>query len=171
MSLMAQLSQQTDTARAIDKSRRMETFIDRHRCRLESFPAIHPHVDWEMVRRNIWVRSVQVGEASHPGPFDSESDTVSLPGSESSGRVSKNWEHAEDPLLPPIAFVMPPRAALVEGFVWMSLTFALCSRRRAVVMRTVPPILRGPFRNALRIAMDEAIGGIEFFHELRQERA
>ena len=38
-------------------------------------------------------------------------------------------------------------------------------------MRSIPPILRGPFRNAPRIAMDEAIGGIEVFDELRQERA
>ena len=55
-----------------------------------------------------------------------ESDTVSLPGSESSARVSEGGEHADDtPLLPPIAFVMPPRAVLVEGFA--SLTFGQCS--------------------------------------------
>ena len=38
-------------------------------------------------------------------------------------------------------------------------------------MRTVPPILREPFRNAPRIAMDKAIGGIEVLDELGQERA
>ena len=84
----------------------------------------------------------------------------------------QNWEHADDPLLPPIAFVMPPRAALVEGFASVyQFDLSTVFQRRAVVMRIVPPILRGPFRNALRIAMDEAIGVIEVFDELRQERA
>ena len=122
------------------------------------------------------LRGVRVGEASHPGPSDSESDTVSLPGSESSARVSEGGEHADDPpLLPPIAFVMPPRAVLVEGFASLDeFDLRTVFQRRAVVMRTmrtVPPILRGPFQNALRIAMDEAIGGIEVLDELRQERA
>ena len=68
-----------------------------------------------------------MGEASHPG--DSESDTVSFPGSESSARVSEAGEHADDPPhVPLIAFVVPPRAALVEGFASLeSLTFAQCS--------------------------------------------
>ena len=84
---------------------------------------------------------------------DSESESVSLPGSESSARVSEGGEHADDPpLLPPIAFVMPPRAVLVEGFASLDeFDFRTVFQRRAVVMRTVP-ILRGPFRNALRIA-------------------
>ena len=63
---------------------------------------------------------------------------------------------------------MPPGAALVDGFASLD-QFDL--RTVSVVMRTVPPILRGPFRNAPRIATDEATGGIEVFDELRQERA
>ena len=87
--------------------------------------------------------------------------------------MSEAGEHADDPpLLSPIAFVMPPRAVLVEGFASLDeCDFRTVFQRRAVVMRTVPPILRGPFWNALRIAMDEAIGGTEVFDELRQERA
>ena len=71
-----------------------------------------------------------------------------------------------DPPLP-FAIVVPPGAALVEGVASLRTVF----QRRAVVMRTVPPFFRGPFRNALRVAMDEAIGGIEVLDELRQERA
>ena len=103
-------------------------------------------------------------------PTQDLSDTVSLP---VSARVSEAGEHADDPpLVPPIAFVVPPRAALVEGFASLDeFDLRTVFQRRAVVMRTIPPILRGPFRNALRIAMDEAIGGIEVFDDLRQERA
>ena len=103
-------------------------------------------------------------------PTQDLSDTVSLPVSESSARVSGAGEHADDPnLVPPIAFVVPPRAALVEGFASLDeFDLRTVFQRRAVVMRTIPPILRVPFGNALRIAMDEAIGGID---ELRQERA
>ena len=57
---------------------------------------------------------------------------------------------------------MPPRAVLVEGFASLDeFDLRTVFQRRAVVMRTVPPILRGQFRNTLRVAMDEAIGGIE----------
>ena len=71
-----------------------------------------------------------MGEASHPGPSDSESDTVSLPGSESTARVSEAWEHADDPLHPPpIGFVVPPRAVLDE------FDLRTVFQRKAVVMR------------------------------------
>ena len=43
--------------------------------------------------------------------------------------------------------------------------------RRAVVMRTVPAFLKGAFRGALRLAMDEAISGNEALVEPRQDRA
>ena len=86
------------------------------------------------------------------GEFPSNSPQVS-PRFRECRKVSAVGEHADDPslLLPTI----PPRAALVEGFA-------------RVVVRTVPLIVRGPFRNALRFAMDEAIRGNEVFDELRQ---
>ena len=64
--------------------------VDRRcRCRFESLPAIHLILIGKSRDAAHGLRGVRVGETSHPGPSDSESDTVSLPGSKSSVRVSE----------------------------------------------------------------------------------
>ena len=104
------------------------------------------------------LRSVRDGEASHPGPF-SESDTESL----DDGASTQVAEEVGPVEVPPLPFELPQREAAFE----LSGIF----RRRAVVMRSVPWVLRGAFRSALRIAMEEAVAGLEAFDEVRQDRA
>ena len=72
----------------------------------------------------------------------------------------------------PLPFELPQREAIVRGFASLD-AFDLSGifRRRAVVMRSVPWDLRGAFRSMLRIAMEEAIAGLEAFDEVRQDRA
>ena len=107
-------------------------------------------------------RSVRVGEASHPGPF-SESDTEGL--DDGAGVAVE---------VVPLPFELPQREAIVPGLASLD-AFELSGifrfRRRAVVMRSVPWVLRGAFRSALRIAMKEAVAGLEAFDEVKQDRA
>ena len=72
----------------------------------------------------------------------------------------------------PLPFELPQREAIVRGFASLD-AFELSGifRRRAVVMRSVPWVLKGAFRSALRIAMEEAVAGLEAFDEVRQDRA
>ena len=84
---MAQLAQQTDSSSNGEVWE--DGDVDQCRCRFESFPVT--------------------------GFSDSESDTVSLPGSESSARVSEGGEHADDPPLLPVAFVAT-KSSIGGGF-------------------------------------------------------
>ena len=121
---------------------------------------------WREARYGL--RSVRVGEASHPGPF-SESDTESLDDGASDAGVAEEVGPVE---VVPLPFELPQREAIVRGFASLD-AFDLSGifRRRAVVMRSVPWVLRDAFRSALRIAMEEAIAGLEAFDEVRQDQA
>ena len=104
----------------------------------------------------------------HPGP-PSESDTESLDDGASDAGVAEEVGPVETVLIP---FEMPQHEAIVRGFASLDV-FELNSifRCRAVVMRSVPCILRGAFWSVLRIAVEEAVAGLEVFDEVRQDRA
>ena len=78
---MVQLAQLTETAPAIDRSGRMETLIDDADAALRELPSDSPLLIGKWRDAAYGLRGVRVGEASLPGFSDSESDTVSLPGS------------------------------------------------------------------------------------------
>ena len=99
----------------------------RCRCRFESFPAIHPILIWH------W-RDAAYG----------------LPGARWAVSQVQRAQSGCPKLVPPIRCAT--KSSIGGGFRQFDLRTVF--QRRAVVMRTVP-ILRGPFRNAPRIAMDE----------------
>ena len=66
--------------------------------------------------------------------------------------------------------VMPPgvRAALRLVDDW---DFSVIFRRRANVTKSVPHCVKGPFRNAMKVLLEEIVEGWERNDGLRQERA
>ena len=146
VSLMAQLSPTDKDSTSNRQAGWMETLID-DRCRCVRFPAISVQ-ELSTVNRTLSCQSPKFIEFRK--------------GVQKLGNRSSS---------PSNCIRYATKSSVGGGFRMDEFDLRTVFQCRAVVMRTVPPILRGPFRNALRIAMDEAIGGIEVFDELRQERA
>ena len=91
-------------------------------------------------------------ESDEHGERHSEADTESLPGDGAS---------AVSVLTEPDAEVRVPRVTSVEiraAFEFLdTVDLRATFSRRACVMKTTPHFLRGPCRNALRLAMEEAV--------------
>ena len=106
-------------------------------------------------------RDTQEMEREHMRPIpendedqDSESDTISI------GGVSEAGEDArEEPTAPESPIRLRPRGRQ-EAFASLDVVeLKSVFSRRAHLLRTIPFILKGAFRSALRTALDEVIAG------------
>ena len=72
---------------------------------------------------------------------------------------------------PDVEVVLPGAAVLREAFRSLDeVNLVDHFSRRPAVMKSVPKFLTGPFRNSLRVALDEAIVGSSVEDSARQER-
>ena len=119
------------------------------------------------------------GDGSHPSPVatprqlgDSESETESVASDLSDRSMDGPPEDAADtPIEPEVTLGLPRNVILRMALVTLDdVDPHVHFRQRASVMKTVPHFLRGSFRNALKLALEEATWGNSRDDEVRQER-
>ena len=120
-------------------------------------------------------------DSSHPSPVatprqlsDSESETESVVSDLSDRSMEGPPEDAtavDTPIEPEVTVGLLRNVILRMALVTLDdVDPHVHFRQRASVMKTVPHFLRGPFRNALKLALEEATWGNSRDDEVRQER-
>ena len=132
-------------------------------------------VDVTVVSSNLVARRWLVFVQGQSAPINSGSDTESLAASDSGdddgSEVSGEEDDIELPVVEPVAPVVPSAAAQRGGFTQLDQwNLDDLSSRRASVMKTVPRFLWGSFRIALKVAMEEIVGGAVRRNEIQPER-
>ena len=102
------------------------------------------------------------------GGQESEADTESLPGAASEVETVEVPEHTVDS--DPIPMERRLRAAPGAFASLDAIDLRQVFELRARVMRSVPVVLRGAFRAAIRVSMQEILNGVEAHSEVRAER-
>ena len=103
------------------------------------------------------------------GGQESEEDTESLAGAASEVEIVEVPEPTvdSDPIPTELRLRAAPGAFASLDAVFLHEVFEM----RARVMRSVPVVLRGAFRAAIRVSMQEILNGVEAHSEVRAERA
>ena len=102
------------------------------------------------------------------GGQESEADTESLPGAASEVETVEVPKHTVDS--DPIPMERRLRAAPGAFASLDAIDLRQVFELRARVMRSVPVVLRGAFRAAIRVSMQEILNGVEAHSEVRAER-
>ena len=102
------------------------------------------------------------------GGQESEADTESLPGAASVVETVEVPEHTVDS--DPIPMERRLRAVSGAFASLDAIDLREVFELRARAMRSVPVVLRGAFRAAIRVSMQEILNGVEAHSEVRAER-